>query len=149
MTITEIRKALGLTQFQFAEKLETSQSLVSKWERGVVQPELATRRKIAALYGCKVDDITEPVRTLRMKDVFTREAFEDLTAEERRKELKRQQAAEYSGWRRYPTTMSQLHAQIPAEWWDEYSAEHIGEVMALLKTAFDNGAAHAQNHPDA
>lgn len=148
MTIREIREALGLNQSKFAEKLGTVQTVVSRWESGTRRPNIDSLKKIAALYGCKVDDIEEQKKKLRMKDVFTREAFEGLTAEERRRELKYQQAAEYSGWRKYPTTMSKLHSQIPAEWWDKYTAEHIGEVMALLKTAFDNGVAHAKNHPD-
>ena len=33
--IAEKRKALGLTQKQLAEKLNMSDKLVSKWERGV------------------------------------------------------------------------------------------------------------------
>lgn len=87
-------------------------------------------------------DVELPPRKLKMKDIFTEEAYECLTAEERRMELKRQQAAECSGWRRYPSTMSTLHERIPEEWWSKYTAEHIGEVMALLKAAYDDGKAH-------
>lgn len=139
MTIKEIREALGMTQTEFAEKLETAQALVSRWERGTVTPGIDSLKKIAVLGGCRVDEITPAKPKLRMKDVFTKEAFEELTPEERRRELKYQQAAEYSGWRRYPTTMSKLHERIPAEWWEKYTAEHIGEVMALLKIAYDDG----------
>lgn len=76
---------------------------------------------------------------LRMKDVFTREAYRCLTAQERRLQLKVEQASECSGWRNYPTTCHKLRERIPEDWWTKYPAEHIGEVMALLKVAYDDG----------
>ena len=79
------------------------------------------------------------MKKLRMEDVFTREAYEGLTAEERRTQLKIEQAKEYSGWRRYPTTCDALLDRIPTEWWDKYTAEHIGQIMRLIKEAYDDG----------
>ena len=38
--ITQRRKALGMTQREFADKLFVTDSAVSKWERGVALPEL-------------------------------------------------------------------------------------------------------------
>ena len=38
------------------------------------------------------------MKKLTAKEVFTREAYEGLTAEERRSALKVEQAKEYSGW---------------------------------------------------
>lgn len=148
MKIKEIREGLGLTQTDFALKLSTTQNAVSRWESGTVRPRIDYLKKIAALAGCTVEDVELPSRKLSMKEIFTSDAYECLTAEERRMELKRQQAAECSGWRRYPSTMSALHARIPTEWWSKYTAEHIGEVMSLLKIAFDDGATHGKNHPD-
>ena len=52
-----------------------------------------------------------------------------LSPEERAAILKYEKAKDYSGWRQYPTTCSRLVERIPAEWWDKYSARHIGEVM--------------------
>jgi hypothetical protein len=79
------------------------------------------------------------MKKLKMKDVITREGYECLTAEERRAQLKVEQAKECSGLRRYPGTCSAVLDRIPADWWDKYSAEHIGEVMRLLKAAYDDG----------
>jgi hypothetical protein len=76
---------------------------------------------------------------LKMADVLTAEAYKTLPAAERRQALKVEQAKEYSGLRRYPTTCARVMERIPAEWWDKYSAEHIGNVMALLKQAYDDG----------
>lgn len=79
------------------------------------------------------------MKILKMSDVLTREAYESLTAEERRQMLKVEQAKECSGWRKFPATCSALAERIPAEWWGKYNAEHIGEVMRLLKAAYDDG----------
>ena len=69
------------------------------------------------------------MKKLTMKDVFTREAYENLTAAERRRMLKYEQAKEYSGLRRYPSTCAAVFARIPSEWLDKYTAEHIGEII--------------------
>lgn len=149
MTIKTIREILGLTQTEFAAKIGTSQVAVSRWEKGVVRPGFDSLRRIADTIGCSIDDIDLPGKKLRARDIFTREAYEGLTAAERRGVLKVEQAKEYSGWRRYPTTCSKLVERIPDEWWDTYSAQHIGEVMALLKIAHDDGIAHGRAHEDA
>lgn len=78
-------------------------------------------------------------RILKMRDVMSAEAYEGLTPAERRKLLKVEQAKEYSGLRRYPSTCAAVFDRIPSEWWDKYNAQHIGEVAALLKTAYDDG----------
>lgn len=87
--------------------------------------------------------------TLKMRDILTREAYEGLTAEERRHLLKVEQAKECSGWREYPTTCSKLVDRVPAEWWAKYSAQHIGEIMSLLKAAHDDGITYGRAHHDA
>lgn len=79
------------------------------------------------------------MKKLRMKDIFTREAYEGLTAEERRHLLKVEQAKEYSGLRQYPATCAAVLDRIPEDWWAKYTAKHIGEAMQLLKAAYDDG----------
>lgn len=83
------------------------------------------------------------MKKLKMHEVLTPAAYECLTAAERRAQLKVEQAKEYSGWRRFPGTCDALIERIPADWWGKYSAEHIGEVMRLLKAAYDDG----RNYP--
>lgn len=79
------------------------------------------------------------MKKLTMKDIFTREAYASLTAAERRAILKCEQAKEYSGLRKYPDTCSAVFARIPDEWWDKYSAQHIGEVASMLYAAYGDG----------
>ena len=123
MTIKQYREELGMTQAQLAAALGVAQNHISRWEHGTVNPSTDTLRKMAEIFSCRMDDITPAVKKLKAKDIFTREAYEGLTADQRRRELKVQQACEYSGWRGYPTTMHLLVERIPAEWWDRYGHE--------------------------
>ncbi len=148
MTIKQYREELGMTQAQLAAALGVAQNHISRWEHGTVNPSTDTLRKMAEIFSCRMDDITPAVKKLKAKDIFTREAYEGLTADQRRRELKVQQACEYSGWRGYPTTMHLLVERIPAEWWDTYSAQQIGETMALLKAAYDDGVAFGREHQE-
>lgn len=144
MTIKNHREKLQMTQSDLAEAVGTTQAVVSRWESGAAEPSIASLRKLSQVFGCGLDDIAPAVRKLRAKDIFTKEAYEGSTAEERRRVLKAEQAKEYSGWRRYPTTMSRLMDRIPEDWWDTYSAQHIGEVMAMLEKSFRDGVDKGQ-----
>lgn len=79
------------------------------------------------------------MKKLTMRETLTPSAWKDLTAAERRAQLKIEQAKECSGLRRYPSTCSAVLDRIPDDWWGKYSAEHIGETMRLLKAAYDDG----------
>mgnify|MGYP002533043550 CR=1 FL=1 len=50
------RKERKLTQAELAEKLNYSDKSISKWERGESLPDLEIMKKLADLYGIKVDD---------------------------------------------------------------------------------------------
>lgn len=45
------RRAAGLTQQQLAERLGTTQSVISRWERGHDEPRLSTLAEIARATG--------------------------------------------------------------------------------------------------
>ncbi len=51
------RRDCGLTQGQFAEKLNVTHQAVSKWERGEAMPEISKITEIAKVLGVSVDDI--------------------------------------------------------------------------------------------
>ncbi len=47
----------GLSQYDVAEKLGTTQSAVSQWESVDSKPQLKTRKKLALLYGCRPEQL--------------------------------------------------------------------------------------------
>lgn len=55
--IAKQRLKAGITQEYVAYKLGIDRSTVAKWETGVSFPRPAMLRRIANLYGCKVDDL--------------------------------------------------------------------------------------------
>lgn len=55
---TERRKA-GLTQKEVAGSLGVQQAAVCQWETGKTVPRLPMLQRLAALYGCSVDELLE------------------------------------------------------------------------------------------
>ena len=53
--ISAMRNAAGLTQAQFAEKLNYTDKAISKWERGESVPDIAVLWLIADMFGVTVD----------------------------------------------------------------------------------------------
>ena len=50
-----LRKKLGLTQLELAEKLNYSDKAISKWERGESLPDVETLKNIANLFSVDLD----------------------------------------------------------------------------------------------
>lgn len=69
--ISELRKAVPLTQAELAEKLNYSDKAVSKWERGESIPDVVVLKQIADVFGVTVDYLLEEVHDLKgtMKSV--------------------------------------------------------------------------------
>ena len=57
--IASLRREQGLTQAELGEKLCVSAQAVSKWERDLSQPDIATIRKIAALFDVTIESLLE------------------------------------------------------------------------------------------
>lgn len=55
VNISAMRNAAGLTQAQFAEKLNYTDKAISKWERGESVPDIAVLWKIADMFDVTVD----------------------------------------------------------------------------------------------
>ncbi|ATO32457.1 MULTISPECIES: helix-turn-helix domain-containing protein [Dickeya] len=47
----------GLSQYDVAERLGTTQSAVSQWEAKDSRPQKKTRQKLAELYGCQPEQM--------------------------------------------------------------------------------------------
>lgn len=54
------RKLSGLTQQQLGERLNISAQAISKWEKDLSEPALATLRTLADLYKVSVDELLDP-----------------------------------------------------------------------------------------
>lgn len=60
MTISELRKRLGLTQEELARLLGVAQSTVASWESGARIPRFPMVRNIAITLGVSVDELDFP-----------------------------------------------------------------------------------------
>ena len=54
------RKLAGFTQQQLGEHLNLSAQAISKWEKDMTEPDLATLRVLAELYKVTVDELLDP-----------------------------------------------------------------------------------------
>lgn len=52
-----IRKQNKLKQSEVAEKIGVTQKDISRWETGAVTPSIESLKKLAAVYGVKLDDL--------------------------------------------------------------------------------------------
>ena len=55
--LKELRMSHGMTQEAVAEHLGVSSQTVSKWERGLLSPDIALLPKIALLFKCSIDSM--------------------------------------------------------------------------------------------
>jgi len=56
-TIRHLRECQVWTQFELAVKAGVTPGTVSNWERGIYEPKVSQLRKLAELFGVKMDDI--------------------------------------------------------------------------------------------
>lgn len=54
------RTSAGLSQVDVAKEMGVSDAAVSMWETGKTQPRAGLLVKLAALYGCTVDELLRP-----------------------------------------------------------------------------------------
>ena len=57
--LANYRKLAGLTQQQLGERLNLSAQAISKWEKDLTEPDLATLRVLADLYKVTVDELLD------------------------------------------------------------------------------------------
>lgn len=57
MNLKEKRESAGLTQEDVAIQLRVGRTTVSMWETGESMPRADKLPKLAALYGCNIDDL--------------------------------------------------------------------------------------------
>ena len=55
--VTQLRKAKGMTQADLAEKMGITDKAVSKWERDLSYPDIASIPHLAEILGVTVDEL--------------------------------------------------------------------------------------------
>lgn len=55
--LNQLRKLSGMTQEQFAEKLNVSRQTVSKWEKGNTYPDLESIVRVCRIFHVSSDDL--------------------------------------------------------------------------------------------
>ena len=58
-TISALRKERGMTQLDLARQMGVTDKAVSKWERNLSFPDVATLPKLAEVLGTSVDELLE------------------------------------------------------------------------------------------
>lgn len=56
VNITRVRKDLRLPQGEAAQRAGVQQAMLSRWEKGHARPEIGNLLRLAAAYGCSLDD---------------------------------------------------------------------------------------------
>lgn len=60
MSFRSAREKAGYTQKDIAKMFELDGTTPGKWELGINLPRAATLAKLAALYGCTIEELLEP-----------------------------------------------------------------------------------------
>ncbi|MBE6865863.1 MAG: helix-turn-helix transcriptional regulator [Ruminococcaceae bacterium] len=63
--IATLRKEHNMTQLQLAEKMGVTDKAVSKWERDLSCPDVASLPRLAELFGITVDEMLQVKETTR------------------------------------------------------------------------------------
>ena len=61
--IARLRRKMGLTQTELADRLYVSNKTVSKWERGAGYPETPQLLRLADLFGVSLDTLIRGEKT--------------------------------------------------------------------------------------
>ena len=92
--LRELRLSRKMTQETAAEHLGVTSQTVSKWERGLLSPDIALLPKIALLYRCSIDSL------FAMDAVWGIEHREEFLKKIRAYKQRNDWAGEYDAWMR-------------------------------------------------
>ena len=59
MNLKKLRKRLGFTQRDIAQKIGATSNTVSRWELGKVTPKLKTMIQLSKLFDCTIDELVK------------------------------------------------------------------------------------------
>lgn len=89
--IAQLRKELGLTQKELAEKLEVTDKAISRWETGKGLPDTSLLKPLAEIFGVSVGELLSGKRMddSQIKSQADHIILESLGYEERQEKWKR------------------------------------------------------------
>ncbi len=90
--LRELRHKSGMTQEAVASRLSVSAQTVSKWERGVLSPDISFLPRLAVLFKCSIDSM------FGMESSWNAEHREDFQAKIRELYAKKDMDAIYRAW---------------------------------------------------
>ena len=132
--LKDLRMAHGMTQEAVAEKLNVSSQTVSKWERGLLSPDISLLPKIALLFKCSIDYLFD------MEMLWSIEHRREFEAEIKELHNKKDWAGVYRAWIReielnpdnyanYPEVMLHVYRK------KLYDKENIEKMISLAEHA--------------
>lgn len=98
--LEKLRKEAGMSQLELAEKLGVSQQTISKYEKGVREPDNATLVKLSEIFNCSTDyllgrtNVRTPIETIAAHhdgEEWTEEELEEIERFKEFVRMKRQQ----------------------------------------------------------
>ena len=84
--VKEIRKQLGLSQEQLAERLMISRSAIARWESDLGTPDLDNLKTLSQLSGFSIDDLLDESKSLyqiQMSNTYCGKSCDGCTYQER------------------------------------------------------------------
>ena len=132
--LKELRIAHNMTQETVAERLGVSSQTVSKWERGLLSPDIALLPKIALLFKCSIDFLFD------MELVWSTEHRQEFEAKIHELHAKSDWEGVYRAWiqeielnpdtyKNYPDVMLHVFRK------KLYDREHIEKMLSLADHA--------------
>ena len=98
--LKELRKEIGITQEEFAEKLDVSSRTISRWETGTNMPDISLLVNIAEIFNVSISEIINGERKSEIMEKEVKkvvEAMSDYATAEKAIVLKRVKAASIIG----------------------------------------------------
>ena len=81
--ICRLRKSIGITQMELADRLGISFQAVSNWERGVSMPDIAKLNELSSLFNVSIDEILDNKRTSEIASkLLANQPIENVSIEE-------------------------------------------------------------------
>ena len=135
--LKELRKEMGITQEEFAEKLDVSSRTISRWETGANMPDISLLVNIAEIFNVSIPEIINGERKSEIMEKETKkvaEAMSDYATAEKAVVLKRVKSSSF------PNTISGVVYQQGA-----FTAVSDGQInLSPNQTAY-NAARDALN----